>query len=107
MVEAVEGIGQVENVLTDLVRCGLCEGVLHHIVVLGQFQHQGLLRVADCRKNRLCLYTRILCLILAQNGFDADNGVQNIRAGISLEGDETVNIKHIIFGCLIGQVTVF
>ena len=102
MVEAVEGVGQVENILADLVRCGLCEGALHHIVVLGQLQHQSLLCVAGCRKNRLCLCARILCLIFCQNGFDADDGVQDVRTGIALEGDKAVDIEHIVLRCLVG-----
>mgnify|MGYP000069129733 CR=1 FL=1 len=45
-------------------------------------------------------------LIFVQNGLDPHDGIQDIRAGISLKGGKSVNIKNIVFGCLIGQISV-
>ena len=96
MVETVESIGEIEDVLTDLVRCSLCECIFHHVVVFGQFQHQGFFCITGCRENGVCLCVRILCLVFAQNGFDADDGIQDVWTGISLEGDKAVDIKNVI-----------
>ena len=46
-------------------------------------------------------------MILVQNGFDTNDRIQDIWSGISLKGGEPVNIKNIILGCLVWQISVF
>ena len=90
------------------MRSSLCEAVLDHLIVLGQLQHQCFLCVRYRSQDlRLFCTMSIQLLILVQDRLNADNGIQNIWAGISLEGNEAVNIKDVILGRLVGQIAVF
>ena len=45
--------------------------------------------------------------VASQNALDPNNGVEDVRTGISLKGRKAVHIKDIILGGLIGQISVF
>ena len=48
-----------------------------------------------------------LFLILGQDGLDPDDGVEDIGAGVALEGGEPIHIKGIVLGGQVGKVAVF
>ena len=107
MVEAVEVIGQLIDVSADAVRCALLVSALHHGSESGDVLHQTLLgfalRLRDLQLRRIFASRR---LILGQNRLDPDNRVQDVRAGISLEGGELLGVENIILGCLVRQISV-
>ena len=108
VVEGVEVVGQLVNVGADPVGCAVGVGAFHHGVKAGYVHHEFLLHGA-------CGYagpegSGVLCAGLSgvalQNGAHADDGVQDVRAGISFEGGEFFNIENIVLGGLVGQVAV-
>ena len=107
MVKTVECIGYFINVCTDLMRCFFFESILNGTSEFCQLQHKVLLACIDSRKDFSCFKISAFFFITIENGFDTNDRIQDIRTCISFEGSKTINIKHIIFGCLIGQVTIF
>ena len=107
MIEMVKVIGQIINIAADLMRRFFFKGVLHHRIKAGKFQHQRFLALADSLFN-LPFFQRTAVLSKpVQNGLNPYDRVQNIRARISLKRSEAIHIKHVILGCLIGQISVF
>ena len=45
--------------------------------------------------------------VFRQNGLDADDGIENVGAGVALEGGEALQIKVVILGGLIAEIAVF
>ena len=87
--------------------CHFFESIFHHTVELACFQHQCFF-AGICRYTDLSVADIIACyLIFVQDGLDTYDGVQNIWTCVSFKRSETVDIKYIILGSLIGQVTIF
>ena len=104
MIELVRGDGQLVDIGADHIRRGVAAGCAERIGKTRQDQHKLLLLCA-LRREKLCL--RDVSVILGENGLDADDRIQQIRAGVSLEGGEAIQIEHIILGREVGKVAVF
>ena len=107
MIEFIERIGNLINILAELMRSDLFAGGCDHIIRSGQLQLKILLTVADssskCRRN----YGRTGCLtIFRQDRLDTNDRVQNIWAGVAFEGNKAIYIENIVLGRLIGQIAV-
>ena len=107
MIEAVECIRQVVDIRTDLVRRELLAGSFHHGNKLGQLHHQSLLGIVVRRRKRCLGDFSALLPVLIQNRFDTHDGIKDIRAGVSLEGNELVDVEDIVLARLVRQVSVF
>ena len=107
MIEAVEVIRKLVDIGTQTVRRQILIGVFHDGVELGDVQHQRLflcaLGFADLYRKR-CRAAALR--VLVQDRLDPDNGVQDVRAGVALEGRKALDIKDIILGGLVGEVSV-
>ena len=89
------------------MRCFLFISIRDHLIEFGCFQHQRFLTVTSCRQNLQGIQITAFFFISVQDRFDTDGCIQNIRTGISFKRCKSFNIKNIIFGCLVGQVSVF
>ena len=93
------------------MRCLFIVSSFHHIPKFGKCQVQINLAPAVRCHQLLCFpffcHTAAILAVFCQKGFDADNRIQNIRTCISLKGRKSLDIKNVIFGCLIGQIAVF
>ena len=89
------------------MRCFLFISIRDHLIEFGCFQHQRFLTVTSCRQNLQGIQITAFFFISVQDRFDTNGCIQNIRTGISFKRCKSFNIKNIIFGCLVGQVSVF
>ena len=107
MVEAVEVIRELIDIRTDPVRCTVFVSAFHHRSEARDVLHQTLLRLAlrlcNCKLGKV---PAACGLVLRKNRLDSNDCVQNVRAGVSLEGGEFLRIKDIVLGCLVRQIAV-
>src|SRR5699024_2173028 len=106
VIKTVKGVGHLIDISADLMRRFLFVSVLHSASELCKLQHEILLAVVHRRQKLRVLHCSALFSVTVQDGFDPDNGIENIRTCISLERSKAVDIKNIILGGLIGQVSV-
>ena len=45
--------------------------------------------------------------VFRQNGLDTDDGIENVGAGVALEGGEALQIEVVILGGLVAEIAVF
>ena len=89
------------------MRCFFFESIFADCIKSGQGQHQCLFTLAGCLSDHCLFYTSALLFIFVQDGLDPDNGIQNVRTCISFKRSKPLNIKHVIFGSLVGKIAVF
>ena len=90
MVETVEGVCQVVDVSANLVGRQFGSRTLHGALEARKLHHQILFGSAY-GIHKLCrIRAAALFLILVQDGLDADNGVKDVRTGITLKGGKAV-----------------
>ncbi len=90
------------------MRCTLLICSRHHGAEPCDVLHQRLLRLAAGRCNGELLRLPAACRpVFGQDGFDADNGIQDVRPRIPLKGGELLRIENIILGGLVGKIAVF
>ena len=75
--------------------------------VLECVRNQRLLALAPRLPNPQAVYRTAALLVLMQDGFDPDDGIQDIRPRISLKRGEPLHFEHIILRRLIRQVAIF
>ena len=107
MVEAVEGVGDFVDVSADFVWCFFFEGVFDGASEFGQFQHEVFLAGVYCREEFSGFEVSAFFFVTVQDGFDSYNCVEDVRTCVSFEGGEAVDVEDVVFGCLVGEVTVF
>ena len=107
MVEAVEGVGDFVDVSADFVWCFFFESVFDGASEFGQFQHEVFLAGVYCREEFSGFEVSAFFFVTVQDGFDSYNCVEDVRTCVSFEGGEAVDVEDVVFGCLVGEVTVF
>ena len=103
MVELVDAAGKLIDVGADQVGGGGLQGLLQGGAQLGDGEHQVLGEL-------ICglLDGQILPgTVAAEDALDPHDGVENIGAGVALEGGEALHIKVVVLGGLIAQIAVF
>ena len=101
MVEAVDRSGQLIDVGADHVGRGIPVGDLQVVGEPGDGQHQILLRSCLRRQDRRGFFA-----VAGEDGLHTDDGVEDIGAGVALEGGEAVDVKDVVLGSLVGEVAV-
>ena len=90
------------------MRCFLFICIFHDTVKLWQAPASMLFHCRNVRRTvSLHLLHTYLPLIFVQDRLDTHDGIQNIWSRISFKRSKTVNIKNIIFGCLVGKISIF
>ena len=102
MVELVDTAGKLVDVGADQIGSGGLQGGFHGGSEFGDGEHQVLGMGVGGHLNGQVL----VCAVLCDDGLDADDGVEDIRTGVALEGGEAVHIEDIVLGGLIAQVAV-
>ena len=90
------------------MRRDLCIRIVHHRAKSRQVRHKILLGFALRQADPEIRQVSSSCRgILAENGLDPYDGVQDIRTCVSLERSESLDIENIVLRGLVGQISVF
>lgn len=103
MVELVDAAGKLIDIGADQVGAGGLEGLLQGGAKLGHGEHQILGVVVGGLLNGQALPGTVA----GEDALDPHDGIENVGAGVALEGGEALHIKVIILGGLVRKVAVF
>ena len=108
MIEPVHRAAEVIDIGADHIGLSVTVSQSQIIGKPGNLQHQILFDLICGRQNgQLLRHGAHLLGILAENGLDADDGIEDIGAGVALKGRKPIHIKGIVLGGQIAQVAVF